>query len=340
MTEERVLFKWNKLKNLEETRASHIMFTYNEKLYIFLGEEVDCQYAEQVSSSLTEYSFIFKESITKKTPLQKMFPTYFQKKNLIFIFGGFSKLTDFSSPFCDMFLFDLETSEMKLLETKNPPSYRRYHCSAELNDKFYVFGGEDDVHRTSLNDLYCLDVKTLSWKWMVSQNDIYPKKRRYASLVSVNNQLYLFGGRDEEQRMNEMWEYDISLENWTLLKTIGDIPRPITCPTPVVQGHSIFYFGGNLNGESTNLLYEFHIPTSKWTLIETFGDIPTCRYWNSAVSSEFHEMIVHGGYDTSLKCNIGDGYRILLPKRNKNLKIDVNTFRAKRIYLNLSFKFE
>jgi N-acetylneuraminic acid mutarotase len=340
MTEERVLFKWNKLKNLKETRASHIIFTYNKKIYIFLGEEVDCQYAEQVSSSLNEYSFISKVSTIKNIPLLKMFPTYFQKKNLIYIFGGFSKLTDFSDQFCEMFLFDLETSELKSLITKNPPSYRRYHCSAELSDKFYVFGGEDDINRTSLNDLHCLDVKTLSWSLMISHNGKYPRRRRYASLVSVNNQLYLFGGRDEVERMNDMWEYDISLEHWTLLETYGEIPRPITCPTPVVQGHSIFYFGGNLNGESTNLLYEFHIPTSKWTLIQTFGDIPTCRYWNASVSSEFHEMIVHGGYDTFLKCNISDGYRILLPKRNKNLKMDVNLLRKKNIHLNLSFKFE
>jgi N-acetylneuraminic acid mutarotase len=144
------------------------------------------------------------------------------------------------------------------------------------------------------DELFSFDLNTRVWRLMDPLNSLKPSKRIYSTIQSKNSTLFVFGGRDEYNRMNDMWEFNTRLENWTCIDTIGDVPPLIAACSSVMNGNSIFYFGGKIEGKCSNDLYEYDISMCQWRKIETSGILPPGRYWHRAVMNPFNEMIIHG----------------------------------------------
>jgi N-acetylneuraminic acid mutarotase len=337
--DERTLFKWQKIQNLNIKLAAHSLIFHKDSLYFILGEKEDALYFENISNEITEFSFVKKSLKTTTIPLKRMFATCCQKNENLCFFGGHNIEVQSDS---FVYQFNLETSNFQTLKAiGNPPESRRYHCSTILDDKMWIFGGElFNVNLHPMTDeLFSFDLKTRVWKLMAPFNSMKPSKRRYSTIQGKNSILYVFGGRDEIRRMNDMWEFDIGLENWKCVKTTGDIPPVTAACSSVLNGNSIFYFGGNI-GQSTNNLYEYDTIKCHWRKIEAYGVQPPSRFWHSAVMNQFNEMIIHGGYNDSFSENRSDIFKIHLPKRNKNLKIDIESLvRKKKFLLDVGVKF-
>ena len=327
MEEDDGLFVWKKLE-FDNPRASHCLVYYKDSIFVLYGNSSDSKYFNHYSTLITKFSLIKKTKFDKITFLTLMFSKHCHYKNLVYFFGGRS----FSGQVISTFCLNLDTYEVIVAKTNGKePNERLYHCSTIENEKFYIFGGETetDIH---LNDLHSFDLKTMEWNEILPITKKKPEGRRYSSMVSKNNIIYLFGGRNDGYRMNDLWTFNISSEEWNLETTFGDIPNPMTAFSSVVQGNSIFYFGGN-NGTTLNTLYEFYIPTNHWSLINVYGKIPIERYWHCAVVNN-NEMIIQGGFSEST-LNIGDCWKIKLPKRNLNLKLDMNESRKLNLFCDI-----
>jgi hypothetical protein len=324
------LYEWQKVENFQYRRASHQMVSYKDSIFILFGILSDSSYFNDYATTNVQFSLKENKTIKEKeSNLTCSFSKCGHDSNFVYFFGGKCQF----GPITNLFCLNLENFEISRMETKGiTPSERLYHCSTVENKKLYIFGGEtnDDVH---LNDLHSLDLETFEWKEIFPKFDIKPKGRRYASTVSKNNMIYLFGGRNDENRMNDMWQFNLLNEEWSLIKSKGEIPQPMTAFSCVIQGYSIFYFGGN-NGISLNSLYEFYIPTSEWRFIKTCGVSPSPRYWHTSCLSSENEMIIQGGFNADT-LNKDDCWKILLPKKNYHLQLDVNEMRISNLFTDV-----
>eukprot|EP01080_Neovahlkampfia_damariscottae_P005012 gene5012-8610_t len=329
--EEEGLFVWKKL-NFTDQRASHSIVYHKGSLYILFGNSNDSKYFNHYSTMIHKFSMKNNTSLTKITSTTLMFSKHCHYKNSVYFFGGRSFQGQVVTTIC----LNLDTLKIKEITTNGKePHERLYHCSTLQNDKFYIFGGEteNDIH---LNDLHSFDLNTFEWTEIIPVTKLKPEGRRYGSMVSKDNMIYVFGGRHDGYRMNDLWSFNILSEEWSLMKTFGDVPNPMTAFSSVIQGNSIFCFGGN-NGNTLNSIFEFYIPTNNWILINVYGSIPMPRYWHSAVLNDNDEMIIHGGYsDTTL--NMRDCWKIKLPKRSNDLRNDIDNSRKLNHFCDVIIK--
>lgn len=75
--------------------------------------------------------------------------------------------------------------------------------------------------------------------------DAKPSKRYYHSATVVGNHSYIFGGKDFNVRVNDLFDYNLEDGTCTLLKVSGDIPDPRGSHTAVYYKGSIYIFGGS-----------------------------------------------------------------------------------------------
>lgn len=139
----------------------------------------------------------------------------------------------------------------------------REHTMTAIGNHLYVFGG-DDANGYS-NALWRFDITTDAWEHVTPVN-LPPTKNRHAA-GTYNGRLYIFGGNGgayEEDRYNDLWEYNPEDNRWRQLFLKGSSGEPTSIPIRQVPAYTmvdgVFYFhGGNsiVNGVSTGFSNDF-----------------------------------------------------------------------------------
>jgi len=62
--------------------------------------------------------------------------------------------------------------------------------------------------------------------------------------IHVKDKIYLFGGTDDDDRKNDLFVYDIYLNNWKLLNNAGKVPLPRSGAKGVFYDEKLYFFGG------------------------------------------------------------------------------------------------
>lgn len=172
------------------------------------------------------------------SPVDKM--VGWQYNNKFYIFGGFGNpdstaAYDFQFIFYNLlwrgwtnqfFAYDPKTNSWERPAcTGNLPSARAAHAAAVMQDKVYIFGGRHDNCR--LNDLHCLDMKTMTWSGEIAVNGPIPEGRSWHSLTALFNRfLILYGGFSQTNiALSDCWMFDTKTEVWQLVELPHDKPR-------------------------------------------------------------------------------------------------------------------
>jgi hypothetical protein len=106
------------------------------------------------------------------------------------------------------------------------PKLRFGHTSVTYNEYMMVFGGWDGS--VTLNDLNIFDLVNHIW---IAPNRVTGEvKGRYRhSSSSTDNSMFIFGGIDQQQeRFNDIQEYNYHTRNWSRVVTIGNPPTSRT----------------------------------------------------------------------------------------------------------------
>jgi N-acetylneuraminic acid mutarotase len=148
----------------------------------------------------------------------------------LIIHGGNSSVSGaYYTALGDLWAFDLETLEWSELDASGGPSDRLFHGGAVSSDgMLYVYAGGDEQAFTGpfLDDLWALDLTTLTWTELHSGGSSAPEGRLSPSLVvdEANNRLVTFGGHDDGilGNNNQVWAYDLSSGDWSQLHD-GDV---------------------------------------------------------------------------------------------------------------------
>ena len=143
-----------------------------------------------------------------------------------------------------------------------------------------------------------------------------PRDRHVA--VVYNRSIYIFGGYDGFNRINDFYEYNVDSGSWQEVIFGGKEgpPTPRHSHSAVVYEDSLYVFGG-YDGNYKNDFYRFNFTKNQWNRIKSNDEIwPTPRYRTSWTVIE-DKMYMFGGHDGQQQLN--DFYYYNFKKMKWNL---------------------
>lgn len=156
------------------------------------------------------------------------------------------------------------------------------------------------------NQLACYDPDTKEWSYPEVGGE-WPCPRAAHAGAKVGSNVFIFGGRDGEVRMNDFWRLDLQSMRWSqIVDTKGPEGRSWHSLTVISTDELLLY--GGLTTLKTPLCdsWIYSIPNNKWTRLRTTVRIP--RLWHSAVYSPVDDeiFIFGGGVDNVFNRNLRD----------------------------------
>lgn len=209
----------------------------------------------------------------------------------LYLFGGLSHMFGW---FDDMFMFDTETNIWAVIDpTGNKPRARDKLQAVAVGTNIYYFGGfgpktdndldeldESEEEEEELpeaqtqqgaefgwfNDLYIFDTVSRQWSQPMQMNLGVPTPRAAHGMCAVDTNIYIFGGRDIEDRQNDLHCYNTVSRKWdTDLSPKGAPPAPRSFHTLTAVGSRLVVMGGR--GRSNEHFADVHIfdtETKQW----------------------------------------------------------------------------
>lgn len=125
------------------------------------------------------------------------------------------------------------------------------------------------------NQVYHLDTKKMEWTHLATKSDKknvkLPRARSgHASVLLDDNQtMVIFGGKDDENnKMNDLWKFDVQTREWTEMQVAGDassIPMARSGHTATLKGKYMFIFGGIYEiTKELNDMHAYDIEQNRW----------------------------------------------------------------------------
>ena len=174
----------------------------------------------------------------------------------IFIFGGY----DGTNKVNDFYEFNIDNttwSEVIYSGMGVPPSPRHSHTCVVYEDSMYVFGGFDGNYR---NDFHRFNFITNTWSQISNQGSLNAPKARYRTSACVHKDcMYIFGGHDGCQQLNDFYLFNFLTEEWNpITYHCGAIPTPRDSHILASYASSLFIFGGSTRNAVADF-YEYKI---------------------------------------------------------------------------------
>lgn len=152
----------------------------------------------------------------------------------------------------DLYRYDVEKNEWKLVSSPNSPPPRSAHQTVAWKNNIYMFGGEftspNQERFHHYKDFWTLDLKTNQWEQILAKG--CPSARSGHRMVLYKHKIVLFGGFYDTLRevryYNDLHVFDLDNFKWEEIK-----PRPgCLWPSPrsgfqlVVYQDQIYMYGG------------------------------------------------------------------------------------------------
>jgi hypothetical protein len=199
----------------------------------------------------------------------------------------------------------------------NNPGGRTVYCKwKDSNDNLWFFGGGYQNH--TKNDLWKYSIAADEWTWVggdsstLGEVELYSlncnpsaeniPEGRYenrACWTRQNDNFAMYGGYGTSGSHNDLWNYNISTNEWTLMSgdTILNLPavfgiKTVSNPNnrPAASGgaigwkdvnNNLWLFGGYVAGTATNALWRYVPDTACPSLINTIDDFDFTQMKNS-----------------------------------------------------------
>jgi N-acetylneuraminic acid mutarotase len=131
-----------------------------------------------------------------------------------------------------------------------------------LENNFYIFGGYDGTNRR--NDFFRFSFQTNNWIEILPQGGSQPPSPRDRHTAVVNNRcIYIFGGYDGYNRVDDFHRYCVATGKWSLMEPVNPEagPSPRHSHSAVVFNSHMYIFGG-YDGHYKNDLYKYSFATN------------------------------------------------------------------------------
>jgi hypothetical protein len=198
----------------------------------------------------------------------------------------------------------IETMQWTVATTQGtPPEPRAGHsCVLYGGEHLYIFGGGNDER--IFNDLYSLDINSLTWKKEIVKGNIEPVKRSYHTANIIASKMILLGGdmstKQQHQQpimtnttttqSNTLMILDLESKRWDY----GVIDsRPDQSPPPL-YGHAAVLSGAKLwviGGKDTQSTTSDTVSKCVYTLDTGIQGVEPIEYGRSTLSYDLHSLV-------------------------------------------------
>ncbi|SIO73651.1 Galactose oxidase central domain [Babesia microti strain RI] len=229
-------------------RSGHKMGIWNDNIILFGGfydTNYECKYHNDLYLYNIKSNTWSKLESINPGPIPRSASIFSIKDNILFIYGGYSKINDIGIAHSDTWTTDLQhmaTNGNKIVWEKRklsgePPRAEICYGNCVNDGVVYLFGGirdiNDDMDSIFYNDLFTINPQNRKWinLYRTAQpesldslkfNDKtsnFPIERANSLLAYSNNVLYVYGGIREFKKtdviLSDMWKYENN--NWTCL---------------------------------------------------------------------------------------------------------------------------
>lgn len=133
-------------------------------------------------------------------------------------------------------------------------------------------------------------------QWTVVKSKGNPPRQRSLHVgIVLNDGLYVFGGYDGSNRVNDFHKFDFKYGVWSQILSSNN-PSARDRHITVSHRDCIYIFGGYDGSNRVNDFWQFDSNTQAWSLVEGSGTPPTPRHSHSGV--EYNgSMYIFAGYD-------------------------------------------
>ncbi|XP_028836876.1 multiple epidermal growth factor-like domains protein 8 [Denticeps clupeoides] len=172
---------------------------------------------------------------------------YLPSTKSLYMFGGF----DLNRPLGDLLQYNFATNLWVTLPIANAPAARHSHTAVEWQSNMVIYGGELSNHSLA-SDVWIYRPTQHLWQ-QLGQSDApgAPRLANHAAAI-VDNYLYVFGGRTEEDMFSS------TLSRFKLREAVWETVQPSGGKPPATAGHSMVFH----TPSRTLLVYGGHRPTS------------------------------------------------------------------------------
>lgn len=231
----------------------------------------------------------------------------------IYVFGG----RNGNEFFNDMWAFDTEIEQWKLVQAEAPFPPRAYHTSTLVNQReLWVIGGSDQL--TMYSDVHVFDTASLKWSSPVTSGISANKQRgTHAAVLHPlqRDSILVYGGYGGTE---SCWLSDLVLLHthtleWEELKPEGSSPSRRGYHTLTAFGTCVALFGGKAEGGilKKDMLSIYDAATNRWSIPSVKGEPPSPRSNHASALLEDRLIIVHGGRHGSSR--LSDTYLLQVP---------------------------
>eukprot|EP00299_Pterocystis_sp_00344_P005170 c16518_g1_i1.p1 GENE.c16518_g1_i1~~c16518_g1_i1.p1 ORF type:complete len:353 (+),score=85.91 c16518_g1_i1:127-1059(+) len=173
------------------------------------------------------------------------------------------------------------------------PEPRSDHAVVVTADSLIVFGGRNIANK-GMSDLWKYDLNNNMWAEQPASGTVSPSARYWHGMVLAGegSRLYMFGGYDMHDDLNDLWRYAIGPNEWTQVTPRTTKPLPRDRFSMTIRGNEILVFGGYV-GTYVNDFWKYSISDNTWSEITASTPPSKRRSHGSAVSGS--KMFVFGG---------------------------------------------
>lgn len=179
----------------------------------------------------------------------------------LYLFGGF----DGTYFYNDLWIFDTNAGkwEASIVEGTSP-SARAYHAASASGDALLLWGGRDSTKY--LNDMFLYNTNTQTWSEVIPSSSTIPSERIAACMVFNMPLVYIFGGETNNGINGELWQYDFSLNTYTLILIY---PTPIAYASCQIMD-DVFYVlcGSTKSNKPHKYIVSIYLNNQTWTSIK------------------------------------------------------------------------
>ncbi|KAG0410090.1 hypothetical protein HPB47_012802 [Ixodes persulcatus] len=297
-------------------RTGHVACSYKNGMLVWGGYKE----TERSTSYLPGYELWFYDTLLEKWVLRRtggQVPPGTSGAVAVtvgdgmYLFGGFYDSRNTNR----LYRLDLVTMDWELVDAQGPlPTPCDKMAGWSYADRLYVFGGFGvtprqgvsrplDFHyvldmqapwRGWTNQLVEFDVVTKTWSYP-SYKGKAPLPRAAHAAAQIESKVFIFGGRHQENRLNDIHSLDLDAMEWSgALQTVGEKPcgrswHSFTAVSPV---HVVLYGGFSQSEEPLADCWLFVVGALTWIRVEL--PLPP-RLWHSACLSQQEEVVVFGG---------------------------------------------
>ncbi|AET37818.1 uncharacterized protein Ecym_2061 [Eremothecium cymbalariae DBVPG len=305
---------WNRVKLLQSPfpRYRHVASSYasdSNEVFVIGGLHDQSVYGDTwiIKSHENGNKFTSKTvEITETTPPPRVGHASTLCGNAFVIFGGDTHKTNAEGLMDDdVYLLNINSHKWTIPRPVGPRPLGRYGhkisiiATSQMKTKLYVFGGQFDD--TYFNDLAVYDLSSFRrpdshWQFLKPVSFVPPPLTNH-TMVSYDYKLWVFGGDTPQGLINELFMYDPTTNDWSVVDTTGVKPPPLQEHAALLYKDLMCIVGGKDDQDNySQEVYFLNLKSFRWFKLPHFRSlVPSPRSGHSVTLLSNKKLLIMGG---------------------------------------------